>query len=241
MVLFNSVCKINTGMYTTNTADGSVPLSLFHLISSNIRYLRSKDRAKVNKVSSKTFHFSSLICWQPGAKNTQTSTPDLSIIFYGTQKTAAKLQSLPTTEIQPLGEMWWLFRGLKLVMTLKCRVWFWFLIVQWFYMSSVILFRAKILLPYFSSLRSLKFVSISGYLQTATAENLTVMQQRMTVGFVTCHREETRIVNCFCKHVPCLICLKLHCLVRLNQLHVVITITAQLLWALQTITFQHHP
>lgn len=66
----------------------------------------------------------------------------------------------------------------------------------------------------FSTLQLLEFVSISDYLQTDTAEKITVMLQRMTAGFITCHREETRIVKWFCTHVPSLKCPKLNSLAR---------------------------
>lgn len=153
---------------------------------------------------------SSLICcWQPATQNTQiTPTATLpppsppislsfSLFFYirgKLQVYAAKLQSLPMSKMQRLGEIQWLFRGPKLTMTLKCRVRLWFLIVHWFCAPCVRLSEATVLLPYFTILRSLELVCISVYFQTDTAEKLTVMLQRITADSVTCPTNEIRIV-----------------------------------------------
>lgn len=89
------------------------------------------------------------------------------------------------------------------------------------YSPLILYVLCRTVLPHFSSLESLKCVCISDYLHTDTAENVTVMLQRITAGFVTCHQDcEPSLV----KHVPSLIRLKRQC----HQLHGVIVITAEL-------------
>lgn len=45
---------------------------------------------------------------------------------------------------------------------------------------------------------SLKFLSVSVYLQTDTAKKIIAMLQRKTAHFITCRTKEIRIVICFC-------------------------------------------
>lgn len=106
--------------------------------------------AKVNKVPSKTFHFPCHLLTTRVPKHTPPPSPNFSLIslsFSSRRKHvfiyAAKLQSTHEQDATT-----WLFRGLKLVMTLKCRVRLQFFKVQWFYVPCVTLFGAKIPLPY---------------------------------------------------------------------------------------------
>lgn len=145
--------QIHTHTYRhRNNADGSFPLSLFDPASSNIQYLCPKVWAKVNKVSSKTSHFPSHLLTTRGQKHTDNPHPSLFLSLLEENYMYMRLNySLPMSKMQWLGEIRWLFRSLKLVMTLKCRVRLRFLIVHWFYVPCVTLFGATILLPYFAT------------------------------------------------------------------------------------------
>lgn len=140
----------------TDNADNSFPLSL-SLWPGVVKHSvpAPEVKAKVNTLPSKTSHFPShLLTTGQGPKTHRhlPSTPLLtllsfSLFFYSSCKlhvSAMKLKSLPMSKINRLGEIWWLFSSLKLIMTLKCRVRLQFLIVRWFYVPCVMLFGGHI-------------------------------------------------------------------------------------------------
>lgn len=145
--------QIHTHTEYTDSADAPFPLSLFVSdLTSSFSTCAQKSEPMSTKFHPKHLTFQSYLLTTRGPK---THSSFYFFIIYSRGKLqvyAPKLQSQPMSKLQQLREIQWLFRGLKLLMTLKCRVRSWFLIVHWFYVPCVTLFGATVLLPYFLSL-----------------------------------------------------------------------------------------
>lgn len=154
-VCWNVVDTHRDAQYPDN-ADASFPLCLILFdLTSSFGTCAQKSEPKSTKFHPKHLTFQSYLLTTRGPKHTGLSIVFLFIYSRGKlQVYAPKLQSLPMSKTQRLEEIRWLFRGLKLVMTLKCRVRSWFLIVHCLYVPCVTLFGATVLLPYFSTLVS---------------------------------------------------------------------------------------
>lgn len=150
-MLSNQVCRVEekgpifvhwkvSHTHTDTNADGSFTLSVCLLCCQTFKYLHPKVWAKVNKVPSKTSHFPCHLL-KTGGPRTHRHPRSLALSFFflflqqSKHVLAAKLQSLPMSGMQQLGEIHWLFRGPKLGTTLKCRLPLRFLIVHRFYAS----------------------------------------------------------------------------------------------------------